>query len=89
MKRFAVNKWGMASVLLFVADYIRAEYNFSLADAGKEPLWSRATEYQICFVTQVAAVVCAIIATRRGSIWWLPWLALPAWMALGCFFGDL
>jgi hypothetical protein len=89
MKRFAVNKWGIASVLLFVGDYMRSEYNFHLADVGKEPLWSRTTNYEICFVTQLAAVICGIIATRRGSIWWLPWVMLPAWGMFVCFLGDL
>ena len=89
MRRFTVNKWGLASVLLFVANYWVGWYSFSLHDSGQTPLFSTITNYYLCVVMQLAAVVCGVVAMRRGSLWWFIPIVPSAWLAFTCFLGDL
>jgi len=87
-RRFTVNKWGIASVILLVGDYLVWWYSFHLEDLG-HPLFSRVTGYEQCFVVQLAAAVCGIIAMRRGTKLWVLTVVPVAWLALGCFFGEM
>lgn len=65
------------------------EYNLYLYDHGRKPLFSSATGFQLCVVVQVVAVVCGVIAMRRGSKWWAVTVVPAAVLALGCYFGEL
>ena len=79
----------MASVTLLVGDYLISRYSFSLQDNGHSPLFPTVINYNVCVVAQLAAVVCSIIAAKRGSHWWIV-LALPAgWLAFVCLLGEL
>jgi hypothetical protein len=87
-RRFKINKWGVASLLLLVADYLLWWYSFHREDAGN-PLFSRVTGLEQCVVVQLAAVVCGIIAMKRGGPWWVITVIPAALIALSCFFGEL
>jgi hypothetical protein len=80
--------WGIASLVLLVGDYLVWGYSFHLEDLGK-PLFSRVTGYEQCVVVQLAATVCGIIAMKRESRWWVVAVIPAAWLALGCFFGEV
>jgi hypothetical protein len=84
-----ISMWGVVSLLLMVVNIVIGEYNFRLEDLGKERMFSRATHYQLCFVFQSAAAICGIIAMRHGSKWWMVLVVPAAWLALGCFFGEV
>jgi hypothetical protein len=87
-RRFTINKWGLASLLLLVGDYLLWGYSFHLEDLGR-PLWSRVTGLEQCVVAQVTTVVCGIVAMKRGSPWWVVTVIPAALIALSCFFGEL
>jgi len=84
-----ISTWGIASLVLLVGDRVVGEYNLHLADHGQKRLFSSATGFQLCVVLQLAAVVCGVIAIRRGSRWWSSTVVLAAMVALSCFFGEL
>ena len=84
-----ISTWGVLSVLLLVGEYLLLEYNLSQGDRGQKPLFSRVAGYEFCFVSQSAAAVCGLIAMRRGSKWWVVTVVPAAWLAFGCFFGEL
>ena len=88
-RRFAVNKWGIASVLLFAVNYWVGWYSFSLHDSGQTPLFSTTTNYELCVVMQLAASVCGFMAMRRGSPLWMLSVVPSAWLAFTCFLGEL
>jgi hypothetical protein len=87
-RRFTINRWGVASLFLLVGDYLLWWYSFHREDAG-HPLFSRLTGLEQCAVVQLAAVVCGIIAMRRGSGWWVMTVIPAALIALSCYFGEL
>jgi hypothetical protein len=86
--RFTINKWGVASLLLTVGDYLFWAYSFHREDLGR-PLFSRLTGLEQCVVVQLAAVVCGVIAIRRGSPAWGITVLAATLIALSCFFGEL
>ena len=87
-QRFRANKWGVASLLLLVGDYLLWWYSFRREDAG-HALFSRVTGLEQCVVVQLAAVVCGIVAMKRGGPWWVVTVIPAALIALSCFFGEL
>jgi hypothetical protein len=82
------NKWGMASLLLCIGDYQLSRYNYSLRTSGT-PLFSTATDHAICLMAEFAALVCAIVAARRGSKWWLALVPPTLWLVIVCYLGEL
>lgn len=88
VRRFTINKWGIASLILLVGDYLFWWYSFHLEDLGR-PLFSRLTGLEQCAVAQLAATVCGIIAIRRGSKWWVMTVLPAAWLAFTCYIGEL
>jgi hypothetical protein len=87
-RRFTINKWGIASLLLLVGDYLFWWYSFHMEDLG-HPLFSRVTGLEQCVVAQLASTVCRIIAMRRGSKWWVMTVVPAVWLAFTCFIGEL
>jgi hypothetical protein len=84
-----ISIWGIVSLVLLVADRVVAECNLYLSDHHQKPLFSSATGFQLCFVLQLAAAVCGVVAIRRGSRWWLLTVVPAILLALGCYFGEL
>jgi carbon starvation protein CstA len=60
-----------------------------LYDHSGRPWISFAVANQICVVVLLAAVVCGIIAMRRGSKWWALTVAPALLFAVIYYFGDL
>lgn len=87
-RRFILNKWGMASLLLLVGDYLFWSYSFHREDLG-HPLFSRFAGLAQCALVQLAATACGIVALRSGSKWWAVTVLLAAWLAVTCYFGEL
>ena len=87
-RRFTINIWGTASVILSVGDYLVSWYSFSLHYSGRA-LFSTVTTYEQAVVANLAAVVCGIIAVRRGSNWWLFVVLVSAWLMFVNFLGEL
>ena len=83
-----MSKWGVTSLLLFLADCVLGEYQLHL-DSQQPPIpfgdWAAANQF--CAIVQLAAVVCGVVAVRRQSYWWLLVVLPAAWVALVCFFG--
>jgi hypothetical protein len=88
-RRFAINLWGIASVIFFVGDYLVSCYSFSLQDSGRAPLFSTTTNYEQAVIANLAALVCGIVAVRRGSNWWLFLVLASTWGLIVNFLGDL
>ena len=84
-----VNKWGIAGLLLFFGDVLVSRYSFWLHDSGKAPLFSTTTNYEQAVVACFGAVVCGIMAMRRGSKGWLVLVLLAAWGMVVNFLGEL
>jgi hypothetical protein len=80
--------WGIASLLLLVAGRGFGEYNLYLYDRGR-PWVPFAEANQICVVILLAAVICGVVAMRRGSKWWALIVAPALLFAVIYFFGDL
>jgi hypothetical protein len=83
------NWWGVASALLLVVSRRLGWYNFELEMSHRTPLMSSYTDYRLCFAMQVTAIVCAIIAARRGTKLWYMLLVPEGWFAFVCFLGEL
>jgi hypothetical protein len=84
-----ISGWGTASLVLLLGWLGFGEYNLYLCDhTGRPWIWFT-VYYQICVVVQLAAVVCGVIAMRRGSKWWALTVALASVHAVLCYFGDL
>jgi hypothetical protein len=88
-RRFTLNKWGIASVLLCFGDYFVSDYSFHLQDSGKRSLFSTIGNCEQAVVVNLAAVVCGIIASRRGNPLWLAWVFVPAWLTIVSVLCDL
>ncbi|HKY19761.1 MAG TPA: hypothetical protein VJM31_00965 [Vicinamibacterales bacterium] len=83
-----ISAWGIASLALLLGEVGFGEYNLYLYYRTR-PWISFDVANQICVVVQLAAVVCGIIAMRRGSKWWALTVAAALLIALRCFLGDL
>lgn len=79
-----LNKWGIVSVTVLLAAYATEWACYSMA-----PQIRATTCYWLCFSLQSAAMVCGIVATRRGSKWWLLAVLPSAWLAFVCLLGEL
>lgn len=88
-RRFTINTWGTAGLILFVGDFLLSAHSWNLQASGQAPLFSSATNYEQALVANVAAGVCAFIASRRGHWSWQFLVLLSAWGALVNFFGEL
>jgi hypothetical protein len=84
-----ISAWGIASVVLLLAGRGFGEYNLSVYDNTGKPWVSFATANQVCVVVLLAAVVCGVVAMRRGSKWWALSVAPSLLFALVYYFGDL
>jgi hypothetical protein len=84
-----ISKWGVASVALLVGEIAVGEYNLYQHDHGQRPLLAFWQADRLCVLVQLAAVVCGVIAMRRGSKWWALTVIPAIWLALTCFFGEL
>ncbi|HKY19759.1 MAG TPA: carbon starvation CstA 5TM domain-containing protein [Vicinamibacterales bacterium] len=86
-KRISV--WGIANIVLLLGGRGFGEYNLYLHDHTGRPWILFAVANQICAVVLLAAVVCGVIAMRRGSKWWVL-TAIPALLfAVVYYLGDL
>jgi hypothetical protein len=84
MKEGAIN-WGIASVIIFLLGYL-----FGPGVAERiAPHHDDIRRFAVCFTPQVVALVCAIVAARRGSMWWAVMVAISVWMAIVCFVAGL
>jgi hypothetical protein len=79
---------GIASLLLCIGSYQLSQYNYSLRTSGT-PLFSTTTDHTINFFAQFVALVCAIVAARRGSKWWLVLVPPTLWFVFISYLGDL
>ena len=85
-----ISIWGIASLVLLVVHFLLSTYDIYLLDHYHRPLFGSDARLQICAVVQLAAAVCGIIAVRRGgSMWWLGTALMAAFLALGCYFGEV
>ena len=85
-----ISKWGIASLVLFLAECAVGEYNLYLYAQGRKTLFvDFAAANQFCVVVELAAVFCGVVAMRRQSNWWLLTVVPAGVLALGCYFGDL
>jgi hypothetical protein len=84
-----ISAWGIASLVLLLGDLGFGEYNNYLHDRTGAPLIPWFYFNQICAVVMLAAVVCGIIAMRRGSTWWGLTVAPALWFAFVCYLNDL
>jgi hypothetical protein len=84
-----ISTWGIASLVLLLGSVGFGEYNLYLYDhTGRPWIWFT-VYYQVCVVVLLAAVVCGVIAMRRGSKWWALTVAPAFLLAVICYFGDL
>ena len=83
------NTLGMTSLVLCIGVYQLSRYNYFLRTTTGTPLFSTSTDHTICLLTQLAALVCAIVAGRRGSKLWLILVPPTLWFVFVCFLGDL
>ena len=88
-RRFTINMWGIASVILLVGDYLVSWYSFALQDSGRAPLFSTLANYEQGVVVNLGAAVCGVMAVRRGSRWWLYAVLAAAWGIFVNLLGDL
>jgi hypothetical protein len=65
-----ISAWGIASLMLLLGGRGFGEYNLYLYDHTGTPLISFAVANQICVAVLLEAVVCGVIAMRRGTKWW-------------------
>jgi carbon starvation protein CstA len=81
--------WGIASLVLLLGDFVFGEYLLYVYDRTGRPLIPWVIANQICAALQLAAVVCGLIAMRRGSVWWGLIVAPAIWFAFVCYLNDL
>lgn len=74
VRRFTLNIWGIASLILLVGDYF-----VSLQGSGRAPLFSTTTNCEQAIVANFGAIVCGVMAMRRGSRWWLYVVLAATW----------
>ena len=84
-----ISAWGIASLVLLLGDLGFRQYNSDLHDQTGSPLIPWYYFNQICAVVMLAAVVCGVIAMRRGSKWWALTVAPALLFAVIYYFGDL
>jgi hypothetical protein len=84
-----ISAWGIASLVLVLGGLGVGEFNLYLYDHTGRPWISFAVVNQICVVVLLAAVVCGVIAMRRGSKWWALTVAPALLFAVIYYFGDL
>jgi hypothetical protein len=84
-----ISAWGIVSLVLLLGEVAFGEYNLYRTDHHRTPLVAWAVSNQVCVVIQLAAVVCGVIATRRGSKWWTLTVVPAFIIAVICYFGDL
>jgi hypothetical protein len=84
-----ISAWGIASLVLLIGGRGFGEYNLYLYDSTGKPWISFAVANQICVIVLLAAVVCGVIAMRRGSKWWALAVAPAVLFAVVYYFGDL
>jgi hypothetical protein len=84
-----ISAWGVASIVLLVVGRGFGEYNLYLYDQTGRPSVPFAFANQICVVVLLAAVVCGVMAMRRGSKWWALTVAPALLFAVVYYFGDL
>ncbi len=82
-------RWGIAALVLAVGQQAFDEWNLHLYDQSRPQIVSFASGAEICVVVQLAAVICGIVAMRRGTKWWVLIVILALFKALGCFFGEV
>jgi hypothetical protein len=81
--------WGIASLVLLLGEIGFGEYNLYRYDHTGRPLIWFTVYHQICVVVLLAAVVCGVIAMRRGSKWWALTVVPALLLAVVCYLGDL
>jgi uncharacterized membrane protein YjfL (UPF0719 family) len=81
--RIRVNGWGIAGVVILIVAYFVEWYCHSLR------LISRNGCYGVCFILQLTAVCCGIVAAKRGSAAWLVPVIISIWLMLVCVAGEL
>ncbi len=86
-KRISV--WGIASLALLLVGRGFGEYNLYVYDHTGSPWMSFSDANRICFLVLLGAVVCGIIAMRRGSKWWALTVPPALLLAVIYFLGDL
>lgn len=83
MKPKRINAWGMASIVAlsfgFLSDWIYPE----------SPEHFEIKRFALCFIPQLAALICGFLAAMRGSGRWLVVVMLSAIQALVCITGSL
>jgi hypothetical protein len=85
-----ISLWGLASLILFVGEIVVGSYDLYRRNHYGSPLFSYVTGLEICAAVQLAAAVCGIIAIKRGgSMWWMAVVLPAAFLALGCYFGEV
>lgn len=84
-----MSAWGIASLVLLLGSFAFGEYNLYLYDHSGRPWIWFTVYYQVCVVVQLAAVICGVIAMRRGSKWWALTVAPALLFAVACYLGDL
>jgi hypothetical protein len=84
-----ISTWGIASLVLLLAGRGFGEYNLYVSDHTGKPWISFPIANQICVVVLLTAVVCGVIAMRRGSKWWALAVAPALLFTVVYFFGDL
>jgi carbon starvation protein CstA len=84
-----ISAWGIASLVLPLGGRGFGEFNLDLYDHTGRPWISFGVANQICVVVLLAAVVCGVIAMRRGSKWWALTVAPALLFAVIYYFGDL
>jgi carbon starvation protein CstA len=70
-------------------DIVFGEYLLYVYDRTGRQLIPWVVVNQICAAVQLAAVVCGLIAMRRGSKWWGLIVAPALWFAFVCYLNDL
>jgi hypothetical protein len=84
-----ISGWGMARLALLIGGRGFGEYNLYLYDHTGRPWVSFGVANQICVVVLLAAVVCGVLAVKRGSKWWALTVAPSLLFAVIYYFGDL
>jgi hypothetical protein len=85
-----ISLWGLASLVLFVGEIGVGSYDLYRRNHYGAPLFSYAAGLEICAAVQLAAAVCGVVAVKRGaSMWWMAVVLPAAFLAIGCYFGEV
>lgn len=83
-----INWWGVAAVALFSGGYFIQAFCLARGPYADPRIYSY-TCYQVGLVLGLLSLACAIVATKRGSRWWVFVALLSAWFSVVSFFGEL